>query len=836
MNNYIGIDLGTTNSVISTYDGNNTRIWKSPEQNDVTPSVIYLDKRSKYYGKRAYDNEPLNPNNAAKLFKRFMGSSTSIEFSALGITKSPEECSAEILKVLLGYLPEELRNSKDTKTVITVPSAFSLQAKQATREAARIAGINNVALMQEPVAAVMSVMKYVNTEGNFIIYDLGGGTLDISIAKSSSKNVSLLSQGGISMCGGRDFDREIVNNIVKPWLEKKFNLPKDYLNNSKYKSIIRLSELAVERAKIELSSNEEAKINLDENEVRLNDENDNEIYLDINLDRDTLNKLISSQINESIASIIETLEKAGITPKDVEKIIFIGGPTNYKPLRDKVASKLGIPGCIDINPMTAVAEGASIYAEGIDWQTNDRSRKKSDSQIINTGEIDIRFRYTSRTPNSYSRLRIELNDDDKNVKGGEYQIDNIDTGWSSGRRTLENGSSLELELSRTGPNNFKAYIFNQDGRPINLKNNRIEITKTIATIQGIPASHSIAIEVKDNISGGQSSNSLDYIIKAGDALPKKKKVTYKSAEALKAGSSKSLKFKIWEGEIAHPISDNRFVGFLEIKGTQFDEGYVPIGADLECEFKVLDSGNIQIEVDIPCLGSSFKSSENLYSWQEGEVVNYNSAPELIKDKATETEKRINDIRTVISNENIEIAQSNLKSILAKNYDFEDIEQKKKDLETIQNAKKVISKARRTNLKEIRQIDLRIAIDYYTNSGKRYASESEIESMNNLIKTLEYSIESNFSRDFEYYLDQLYIRNFYILWEEDWFVLERFTFMENSPHLFFDRAKYRELIREGNELKQANKINQLRNVVSKLYQIKIWDQDDKQTLTSNIVKG
>ena len=143
-------------------------------------------------------------------------------------------------------------------------------------------------------------------------------------------------------------------------------------------------------------------------------------------------------------------------------------------------------------------------------------------------------------------------------------------------------------------------------------------------------------------------------------------MNYKAAEALKAGSSKSLKFKIWEGEILHPITDNRFVGSLEIKGTQFDEGYLPIGADLECEFKVLDSGNIQIEVDIPCLGSSFKSSDNLYAWQEGEVVNYNSAPELIKDKATETEKRINNIRTVVSNEKIEKAQSELKSILSKN--------------------------------------------------------------------------------------------------------------------------------------------------------------------------
>ena len=110
MKNFIGIDLGTTNSAISSFDGIQTRVWKSPEQNDVTPSVIYIDKRSKYFGKRAYDNEPYNPDNSAKLFKRLMGTSTPIEFPALGLSKTPEECSAEILKVLYGYLPEEVRN------------------------------------------------------------------------------------------------------------------------------------------------------------------------------------------------------------------------------------------------------------------------------------------------------------------------------------------------------------------------------------------------------------------------------------------------------------------------------------------------------------------------------------------------------------------------------------------------------------------------------------------------------------------------------------------------------------------------------------------------------
>ena len=113
MKNFIGIDLGTTNSAICSYDGINTRIWKSPEQNDVTPSAIYIDRRGgRYFGQRAYDAAPRDPDRAATLFKRFMGTSASVELPDAGVTLTPEECSAEILKALFGYLPEEIRNAR----------------------------------------------------------------------------------------------------------------------------------------------------------------------------------------------------------------------------------------------------------------------------------------------------------------------------------------------------------------------------------------------------------------------------------------------------------------------------------------------------------------------------------------------------------------------------------------------------------------------------------------------------------------------------------------------------------------------------------------------------
>ena len=125
--------------------------------------------------------------------------------------------------------------------------------------------------MQEPVAAVMSVMRACNTDGIFLIYDLGGGTLDIAIAESISGRVNLLAHGGIAMCGGRDFDRSLVDSIVRSWLDDNFDLPEDFRVNPDFKTLIRLANWATERAKIELSAQTEAVISLSETEARVRD-------------------------------------------------------------------------------------------------------------------------------------------------------------------------------------------------------------------------------------------------------------------------------------------------------------------------------------------------------------------------------------------------------------------------------------------------------------------------------------------------------------------------------------------------------------------------------------
>ena len=831
MKNFVGIDLGTTNSAICSYDGTETRIWKSPEQNDVTPSVIYIDRRgNKYVGKRAYDSEPNSPDNAAKLFKRLIGTSTPVHLSAVNLTKTPEECSAEVLKVLFGYLPEEVRNDPDTGVVITVPAAFNQMQKDATMQAANMAGLGKVALMQEPVAAVMSVMRARNADGMFLIYDLGGGTLDIAIAESVGGRVNLLAHGGIAMCGGRDFDRVLVDNVVRPWLLDNFELPDDFSVNPTYKSLIRLASWATERAKIELSAREEVVISLSETEARARDLNGDEIYLDIPLNRETYDQLIADRVAESIAAARETLSKAHLTPHDLERVVFVGGPTNYKPLRDKVSFELGIPGSTDVNPMTAVAEGASLFAESIDWSSQSRSRKNTRGQISSGGRLALSFNYIARTPDVRSKVAVLLKGEAD--AGCEFQIDSIDTGWTSGRMPLKHGATVDITLTKSGENTFKVFVFDSVGGPISLEQDRIVITRTAATVDAIPASHSIAIAALEKLGGAQR---LEYLVKAGDSLPKKGNKTFKAAESLKAGSAGSLNFALWEGEIEDPITDNRSIGVLKISGSDFDDDVIPAGADLKCEYEILDSGNIVIEVSVPCIGSTFNSGKNFYSRQEGQL-DYTAAAAMVVEEGERTLSRIDEINQVVDNPKLEQARQKLESAVSLDPDGAETETSQEAMEKVLEARRLLAQVRKEHIKEIRQIDLDSAVTTFDEHIRQHARPSEATAFDNLAKTAQRSIDRN-DKDFEHHLDELRGKNFEILWRQDWFVVERFKWMVGSPHLFADKHRFEELAQLGHQLMRTDEIDKLRGIVAQLSMIQIGSGPDSDVFdVANIIIG
>jgi molecular chaperone DnaK len=825
---YIGIDLGTTNSAICSYDGENVRLYKSSDQNDVTPSAVFFDKRgNKHVGARAYDNLARDPGSVATAFKRLMGTSTPINLSSLNKALTPEECSAEILKALFGYLPEDIRNDPETGTVITVPAAFNQMQKDATMSASVMAGLGQVALMQEPVAAVMSVMRHRSGDGIFIVYDLGGGTLDVAIAESLSGHVSLLAHGGAAMKGGRNFDRLIFDHVLMPWLSSNFHLPKEFSSSQQFQRVQRTGLWAAEKAKIELSSRESSVISAAETDILTRDLNGKELYFDIPIDRSKLDELITSQVEESVQAVRETMEKANLTSCDIERIVFVGGPTQYKPLRDQVSQRLAIAASTDVNPMTAVAEGAAIFAESIDWCSQSRGRKNSRGEISAEGPLDLVLKYVARTPSPKAKIVVDLIG--STLQGVELQIDSLDTGWSSGKMPLNHAASIEVNLSKPGENLFKVFVFDTNGGPIELATNRICITRTAATVDAIPSSSSIGVEALDRIGGRPT---LQYLIQEGEPLPKKGKFRFKAEESLRSGSHGALNFKIWEGGIKAPITDNEFIGLFSVKGTDFEDGVIPAGADLIFDYEVLDSGNIHLNVSVPSVGGAF-SARNYYSRQAGEI-DYTQASKHILNESRKLRERLQAFAQKISDNRIDAAFEKLDRASELKQDA-DPENAKLAMNDVQDAKKMLAEIRERNLKEIRQIDLEKCIRNFDNL-RELARPTEISSFENLVVSARRALDAA-PPQFETLLGQMWGKIFGVLIRQDWWIVDRFKWLEENSHVFPDKNQHAELIGLGKSAIQSDDIEKLRQIVALLDALRIDASTEEEMLAAtNIVKA
>ena len=680
--------------------------------------------------------------------------------------------------------------------------------------------------MQEPVAAIMSVMRTSKQEGIFLVYDLGGGTFDVSIAENINGKVNLLAHGGIEMCGGRDIDRMVFNQIVVPWLMDNFNLPDDLLVNRKYKTFCRVAQWATERAKIELSSMENSTIALSEGEARTLDEDGNELYIDIEITRNDVDNIIAGLISETVEATRETLTKAGLSSNDLERIVFVGGPTNYKPLRDKVAFELSLPADINVNPMTAVAEGASIFAESIDWSTDSHNRKSTNQEIKTT--IDLSFKFTARTSADLAKVMCVLG---KELNGYTIQFTSLDTGWSSGNAALKKNLMIELPLSQNGENRFAVKVFDEFGHEKQIGTSTITITKTLATIGAIPASHSVGVEVVDKLGGVPV---LEFLVNEGDALPKKGTITFKAGQTLKAGSNDSINIKLWEGNIQSPITDNRFIGVLKITGTNIASGVVPTGADIECEYEMSDSGTISLEASIPCIGASF-GNHNFYSRQEGQLDL--ADVDSIAEQGRSVMERINNMAEKVDDPQLESARK--KAEMAANIDSQeecDPEDVQKASNELLEAKKLINRTRQDNLKVIRQMDLDSCVEFFDEVVRQFATPAEEHAFDSLVRTAQRSIDRN-DADFDNILENLKTKNTVILVRQDWFIVDWYKRATASSANYLDQARFRELKRLGDQALASDNVDQLRSVLFELLSIQIHsDSGEGMFDIANIVKG
>ena len=347
MNKIIGIDLGTTNSCVSVLEAGVAKVIPNPEGGRTTPSVVAFKNGEKIVGDAAKRQVVTNPNTISSI-KRLMG--TNQKVSAEGKEYTPEEVSAMILSYMKEYA-EAYLGEKVTKAVITVPAYFNDAQRQATKNAGKIAGLEVERIINEPTAAALAygLDKQEKSE-TILVYDLGGGTFDVSILELGDGVFEVKSTSGNNHLGGDDFDKRITDYLVETFKkENGIDLNKDKMAMQRLKD-------AAEKAKKDLSGVVTTQISL----PFLSQGDAGPLHLEVTLTRAKFEELVHDLIDSTVEPVRKALKDAKLTPKDLDKVLLVGGSTRIPRVQELILKELGQDGNKSVNPDEVVAMGAAI--------------------------------------------------------------------------------------------------------------------------------------------------------------------------------------------------------------------------------------------------------------------------------------------------------------------------------------------------------------------------------------------------------------------------------------------------------------------------------------------
>lgn len=348
MGKIIGIDLGTTNSCVAVVEGGQPTVIVNSEGTRTTPSVVAFTKKGeRLVGEPAKRQAVTNPERTVSSIKREMGSGYKVKIDKKNY--SPQEISAFIL-MKLKKDAEDYLGQRVTEAVITVPAYFSDAQRQATKDAGRIAGLKVERIINEPTAAALAYGLDNGEAQKILVYDLGGGTFDVSVIEIGDKVIEVLATSGDNHLGGDDFDKRLSDYIVSEFKRTEgIDLGKDKV------ALQRITEEA-EKAKKELSSAQTVNINL----PFITTTKAGPVHLDMNITRAKFNELTSDLVERTTGPVITALNDAGITKGELNKVLLVGGSTRIPAVQDKVKQLTGLEPSKNMNPDECVALGASI--------------------------------------------------------------------------------------------------------------------------------------------------------------------------------------------------------------------------------------------------------------------------------------------------------------------------------------------------------------------------------------------------------------------------------------------------------------------------------------------
>ena len=348
MGKIIGIDLGTTNSCVAVLEGGEPVVIANAEGTRTTPSVVAFSKTGeRMVGQVAKRQAVTNADRTVSSIKRHMGENYKVNVDGKGYT--PQEISAMILQKLKADA-ESYLGTTVTEAVITVPAYFSDSQRQATKDAGKIAGLNVQRIINEPTAAALAYGLDKETEQKIMVYDLGGGTFDVSIMEIGDGVFDVLATNGDTHLGGDDFDQRIMDYLVAEFKKAEgIDLSKDRV------AMQRLKE-AAEKAKIELSGVTTSNVNL----PYITADATGPKHLDVTISRAKFNELTADLVERTLVPVRKAMSDAGLTANDLHKVLLVGGSTRIPAVQEAVKKLTGKEGFKGINPDECVAVGAAI--------------------------------------------------------------------------------------------------------------------------------------------------------------------------------------------------------------------------------------------------------------------------------------------------------------------------------------------------------------------------------------------------------------------------------------------------------------------------------------------
>ena len=358
MSKIIGIDLGTTNSCVAVLEGGEAHVIPNPEGSRTTPSVVAFKKGERIVGDAAKRQAITNPNTVSSI-KRLMGTSKKVELD--GKEYTPEEISAMILGYLKDYA-ESYLGEKVTKAVITVPAYFNDSQRQATKNAGKIAGLEVERIINEPTAAALAdgLDKQENTH-TVLVYDLGGGTFDVSVMELGDGVFEVKATAGNNHLGGDDFDERIMNYLVEQFKkENGVDLSKDKM------AMQRLKEVA-EKAKKDLSGMTSTQVSA----PFISQGEDGPLHLDLTLTRAKFEDLIRDLVESTLGPVRQAIKDAKIKNSEIDKVLLVGGSTRIPMVQELIKKELGKEPSREVNPDEVVAMGAAIQGGVLTGEVND---------------------------------------------------------------------------------------------------------------------------------------------------------------------------------------------------------------------------------------------------------------------------------------------------------------------------------------------------------------------------------------------------------------------------------------------------------------------------------